>query len=50
MKTKVVQYVPRIIFNVFKVSEFSITLKHSDIPGSQLLSDVQTFFSWQPVL
>ena len=32
MKTKVVQYVPRINFNVFKFS------------GSQRLSDFQTFF------
>ena len=32
MKTKVVQHVPRIIFNVFKFS------------GSQRLSDFQTFF------
>ena len=50
MKTKFVQHVPRIIkfssFQVFKFSKLSITLKHSDIPGSQLLSDVQTFLAW----
>ena len=35
MKTKVVQHVPRIIFNVFKVFKFS---------GSQCLSGFQKFF------
>ena len=37
MKTKVVQHVPRIIFNVFKVFKFS------KFSGSQCLSDFQTF-------
>ena len=48
MKTKVVQHVPWIIFNVFKVFEFSsfqVFLVFQNIPGSQLLSDIQTFFS-----
>ena len=47
MKTKVVQHVPRIIFNVFKVFEFSgfqVFQVFQNIPGSQLLSDIQTFF------
>ena len=44
MKTKVVQHVPRIIFNVFKVFEFS------KFSGSQHLSDFQNFFgSTMPV-
>ena len=37
MKTKVVQHVPRIIFNVFNVFKFS------KFSGSQRLSDFQTF-------
>ena len=36
MKTKVVQHVPRINLQVLQVLQ--------NIPGSQLLSDVQTFF------
>ena len=52
LKTKVVQHVRRIIFNVFKVFEFSSfqVFRFSgyqvfqNIPGSQLLSDIQTFF------
>ena len=55
MKTKVVQHVPRIIFHVFKVFKFSSfqVFKFSsfqNIPGSQLLSDIQTFFLKHPVL
>ena len=54
MKTKVVQHVRRIIFNVFKVFEFSSfqVFRFSgyqvfqNIPGSQLLSDIQTFLAW----
>ena len=53
MKTKVVQHVRRIIFNVFKVFEFSSfqVFRFSgyqvfqNIPGSQLLSDIQTFLA-----
>ena len=41
MKTKVIHYVPRIIFHVFKVFKFS---SFQNIPGSQLLSDIQKFF------
>ena len=44
MKTKVVQHVPRIIFNVFKVFKFSGFQVFQNILGSQLLSDIQTFF------
>ena len=43
MKTKVVQHVPRIIFNVFKVFKFS------KFSGSQRLSDFQTFFIIHPI-
>ncbi len=53
IKTKVVQHVPRIIFNVFKVFEFSsfqvFRLSSfqvfQNIPGSQLFSDIQTFLA-----
>ena len=47
MKTKVVQHVPRIIFNVFKVFKFSSfqVFRFSKFSGSQRLSDFQTFFS-----
>ena len=44
MKTKVVQHVPRIIFSVFKVFKFSGFQVFKNIPGSQILSDIQTFF------
>jgi len=49
MKTKVVQHVPRIIFNVFKVFKFSgfqvfKFSKFSKFSGSQRLSDFETFF------
>ena len=46
MKTKVVQHVPRILFNVinvFKLSSFQV-FKFSKFSGSQRLSDFQTFF------
>ena len=42
MKTKVVQHVPRIIFNVFKGYQ---VFKFQNIPGYQLFSDVQTFLA-----
>ena len=47
MKTKVVQHVSRIIFNVFKVVKFSgfQVFKFSKFSGSQRLSDFQTFFA-----
>ena len=46
MKTKVVQHVPRILFNVFKVFKLSSfqVFKFSKFSGSQRLSDFQTFF------
>ena len=47
MKPKVVQHVPRIIFHVFKVFRFSSFQK---IPGSQRLSDFQTFFQFQSLI
>ena len=46
MKTKVFQHVQRIIFSVFKVFKFSgfqFYKFFKNIPGSQLLSDIQTF-------
>ena len=39
-KTKVVEHVPRIIFHVFIFSSFQVL---QNIPGSKLLSDIQTF-------
>ena len=51
MKTKVVQHVPRIIFSkfsnlqVFRFSSFQSFQVFNNIPGSQVLSDFQTFFS-----
>ena len=41
MKTKVVQHVSRIFFYVFKFSGFQF---FKNLPGSQLLSVIQTFF------
>ena len=55
MKTKLVQHVPRIIFNIYKNFKFQIFLKISKISknlnfsGSQRLSDFQTFFLKHPV-
>ena len=45
MKTKIVQHVPRIIFNVFKVFKFSSfqVFNFSKFSGSQRPSDFQTF-------
>ena len=47
MKTKVVQHVPRILFNVFKVFKLSSfqVFKFSKFSGSQHLSDFQTFLA-----
>ena len=50
MKTKVVQHVSRIIFNVFKVFKFSScqVFKFSKFSGSQRLSDFQIFCFVRP--
>ena len=42
MKTKVVQHVPRIIFNVSKFSNFQV---FQNIPSSKLLYDIQAFLA-----
>ena len=41
MKTKLVQHVPRIIFNIYKILKISKILNS----GSQRLSDFQTFLA-----
>ena len=48
MKTKLVQHVLRIIFNVLKVFEV-FKFPNFGIPGSKFLSDVQTFFIIHPL-